>query len=178
MHADIEDFYGGRMDRLFMERVLCDREGAVGECEYAQFLRFNDNWVRKRGWLVYRLEARVVDDLARVCGSIDALFYHPDEPEGTLHMVDWKRSREIRYSSWENRFGRAPFAHLPDCNASHYAVQQNLYKAIIERYTSLKIVTMHLAVFNPEHEDYEVHPVPDLQQEVAEVLAQRESLFV
>jgi len=175
MHAELEDFYTGKTCRYYVERVLCDNYIAVGGCEYAQFLRFHDEVFRTRGWKVFATEERLVDDVARVCGSIDLLCLDPD---GRLHLVDYKRSRQIRYAPFtkrgeEPKRGKPPFDKLPDCNASHYAVQQNLYRAIIERNTALRIASMTLAIFHPEHEEYELHLVPDLRAEVEAALAQR-----
>ena len=198
--ARAEDFYGGKLKREDLED-LCGEEC---DNEYDQILRFHDCEVVARGWRVYRLEQRVVHDAARVCGSIDALFYDPEEPPGTIHMVDWKRSGEIRVVPFDaprgtacfdvhhdaarrrdtvrlktfmGKRGKPPFNVLPDCNWGHYAVQQNVYRAIIEQHTSLRIASTNLAVFHPAHDSYELYPMPDVQAQTYKVLADRAALF-
>ena len=183
MHAELEDFYGRRTCRMYVERVLCDNYEALGGCVYAQFLRFHDEVVVKQGWRIFAIESRLVDDPTRICGSIDALFYNPAEPTGWVHLCDWKRSRKLRYSAFTRRgetpkHGKAPFEKLQDCNAMHYAVQQNTYRALIERNTALLVKSMHLVVLHPEHDDYQYDAVQDLQSEVNTMLAAREKYVI
>ena len=170
MHARLEDFYGGVLSESKLQE-LCGEEC---DNEYDQILRFHEHEIVRKGWTVYKLEGRVVHDSARVCGSIDALFY---DAAGGVHMVDWKRSGEIRRTAYGGKRGKPPFERLPDCNWGHYAVQQNIYKAIIERYTSLHIESMRLAVFHPAHSDYEIWEMPDLQPQVTDVLERRAQSF-
>jgi len=176
MHAELEDFYTGKTCRLYMERVLRDNYIAIGGCEYAQFLRWHDEVFIPRGYKVYATEERLIDDRSRVCGSIDLLV---TDREGRVHLRDFKRSRKIRYTAFtkpgeEPKCGKPPFDSLPDTNASHYAVQQNLYVAMIERNTGMRISSMSLLIFHPEHADWEEHEVPWLRKEVEEILAARE----
>ncbi len=86
-----------------------------------------------------------------------------------------------------NRFqrGSGPCRFMPDCNFSHYTLQQNLYKWLLETnysqwtwrghsYTSVRVASMKLAVFHEAHGATGLYlDVPDIGSVVAEVLAER-----
>ena len=116
----------------------------------------------------------------RITGTADLLAIKdnhppPSETDGmlTLHMIDWKFSKGIqKENKYEN--GKGPCKHMPNCNYSHYLLQQNLYKWLLETYyqkwvwrgqtyTRLHIITKHLAIFHKNHGDdgYVYMPLPD-----------------
>ena len=117
----------------------------------------------------FRTEMRFWSDLSlKLTGTADLLAVDPNHPppaecQGvlTLHIIDWKFSREIKF---ENQYqcGLGPCADMPDCNFSHYTLQQNLYRWLLEtfycpftwrgeQYTSIYVESMKLAVFHELH---------------------------
>lgn len=133
------------------------------------YFRWRKEYFEPNGLVPFRTELRFSTgpDL-RLTGTADLLAIRDDHapPEDTggvlsLHLIDWKFSKGVKH---ENKFGSGsgPCAHLPDCNGSHYSLQQNIYKWFIENYhgewtwrghhyTSVKIVQMSLAVFHRNH---------------------------
>jgi hypothetical protein len=116
----------------------------------------------------------------RITGTADLLAIKddhrlPSETNGvlTLHMIDWKFSKGIqKENKYEN--GHGPCVTLPNCNYSHYLLQQNLYKWLLEtyyknwtwrghKYTRLHVVSKHLAIFHQNHgkDGYMYMDLPD-----------------
>jgi hypothetical protein len=121
---------------------------------------------------IYRTEWLIYAD-ERITGSVDAVFINPD---GTLTIMDWKRSKEIRKTPFSgNKKGKAPFDHLPDCNYYHYCLQLNLYRNIIQTYYGFKVKDMYLCIFHPENPDgkYIKIEVPAMQREADLLFEQR-----
>ena len=144
------------------------------------------------GLVAFRTELRMFTgpDL-RLTGTADLIAVREDHPPPeecggvlSLHLIDWKFSRAIRM---DNRYehGHGVCADLPNCNHSLYALQQNLYKYMLETfytrwtwrghtYTSTRVVSMHLAVFHENHgrEGYYLE-LPDMQPRVRDMLRVR-----
>jgi ATP-dependent exoDNAse (exonuclease V) beta subunit len=122
----------------------------------------------------YRTEWMIYDEDLKLAGSIDMVYENPD---GTLSIYDWKRSKEISQKNNWNKFATNPLIqHLPDTNFWHYALQLNTYKAILERkygkvVTKLCLVRLHP---NAEQESYELLEVPILTKEIHELFEERE----
>jgi len=133
------------------------------------YFRWRKEYFEPAGLVPFRTELRFSTgpDL-RLTGTADLLAIRDDHPPPSqtggvlsLHLIDWKFSRGVKY---ENKFGTGtgPCASLPDCNGSHYGLQQNIYRWFIEtyhqewnwrghQYTSVKIVDMQLAIFHRNH---------------------------
>lgn len=109
----------------------------------------------------YRTEWRIYDERLMVAGTVDALFRRAD---GTLLMIDWKRSKEIKK---ENRYARGLgcLSHLPDANYYKYALQQNLYREILRTRYDVEVDAMSLLVLHPKHGRYQTHSVPVMDSE-------------
>ena len=140
-----------------------------GSKEYGYF---QDFWaVAKKNLTPYRTEWVVFDESIQVAGAIDMIF---QDKAGAFHMYDWKRTKPIvRAASW----GFAKLAclrHIPDTNFWHYALQLNVYKAILEKNYGISISSMHLVRLHPDAAGYEDLMVPDLSTEVASLWNERE----
>jgi len=79
MHYDIECFYN-------------NMDVSNNSIEYKWFLDF-ENKRDKDKLTPYRTEMIVYDEELKLVGSIDMLF---EEKDGSLHIYDWKRCREIK----------------------------------------------------------------------------------
>ncbi len=160
MHAYIEHFYNG----TFSTHLDADEMGE----EYRQFHRFHEECVE--GKLdAFRTELRAFSSDFELAGSVDMLYRRAgaDEDDKTLVMYDWKRSKEIKSAAFDPRdFGKGPAQALSNCNQSHFFLQLNMYKLLIERATDYRIDEMYVACFHPNHKDYLRIPVPDMQETV------------
>jgi hypothetical protein len=125
----------------------------------------------------YRTEWMIYDEELKLAGSIDMVYENPD---GTLSIYDWKRSKEIIKTNNWNKYALNPIiGHMPDTNFWHYSLQLNTYKAILERkygkvVTNLCLVRLHPD--NPE-ETYELLPVPILTKELNDLVEQRKTII-
>ena len=141
---------------------------------------------------------RFSDASTKITGTADMLFVNAPKmkelwalgtspPPTTLHLIlyDWKRSKKKLASDY-NPFEQAlwPLHHLMNTSLNKYALQQNLYKYLLETfyapvtwqghtYAQLHIDEMNLAVLHPDHSQPERVLCPDLQEEVRSMLALR-----
>jgi len=147
MHQVIEDYYNGKI-------YECDKP------EYAFFQRFLLDHDHLEP---YRTEMRVFDETLGLSGSIDMLFRNAD---GTMSIFDWKFSKEIQYKNDYGKIGFGPAQELDDCNVSHYSLQLNVYRTILERNYSCKIKEMCLVFMHRDLSDTYLKvyvPVIDLE---------------
>jgi ATP-dependent exoDNAse (exonuclease V) beta subunit len=157
MHLDIEYHYNG-----------APREN--DSVEYAYFRRFAADHAHL---VPYRTEWCVFDEELRLSGSIDMVFQNPD---GTLAIYDWKRSKEIVKTSPWMKFALTPeIEHLPDTNFWHYSLQLNIYKYILERRYGVVVTELFLVCLHPNNANgsYQKIKVPILSNEVESLVAVR-----
>jgi hypothetical protein len=81
-------------------------------------------------------------------------------------MIDWKRSKQISMQSDYKKKGKFPLNKLEDVNYTHYSLQLNVYKHLIEKNTDYLIEYMALGVFHPDQAHYQVIPVKEMRDEV------------
>jgi ATP-dependent exoDNAse (exonuclease V) beta subunit len=154
LHFDIECFYNN---------VLIENTTK----EYFQFKDF----VKDYPFEPYRTEWTVFDEELKIAGSIDMTFISPD---GSLMIYDWKRSKGIiKNTSFETYSITDCINHLPDTNYWHYALQLNMYKALLERNYGMKITKLCLVCLYPEQTTYNVIDLPDLENEICELFVLR-----
>ena len=107
-----------------------------------QWLDWKIHHFDKEGLVPFRTEFRMFsDENTRIVGTADLFAIKanhppPNETNGvlTLHIRDWKHSKAIHTVPFQNKCGKNILSHLPDTNYEHYALQQNLYKFLIEEY--------------------------------------------
>jgi ATP-dependent exoDNAse (exonuclease V) beta subunit len=155
-HEDLNEFYISR-----------DYKDETKEWQY--FL----NFVRDYPELVpYRTEWAVFDQHLKLAGSIDMLYKNKD---GTLSIYDWKRAKEITKKNNFNKFAIAEcIKHLPDTNFWHYALQLNIYKAILETNYKILIKDLYLVRLHPDAENYELIKLPILTKEINDMFKEKQ----
>ncbi len=124
----------------------------------------------------YRTEWVVFNEDIKISGSIDMVYENPD---GTLSIYDWKRSKNITRINTYNKFALPPcICHLPDSNFWHYALQLNMYKYILETKYNKIIKELYLVRLHPEAEEknYELIQLPILKTEINDLIQERNKL--
>jgi len=157
LHLDIEYHYNG---------APYDNQ----TIEYEYFKQFAAAHVHMTP---YRTEWCVFNEQLRISGSIDMIFENPD---GTLSIYDWKRSKEIVKTSPWMKFATTPeIDHLPDTNYWHYSLQLNTYKYLIESKYDKMVKDMYLVCLHPNNKNgsYQKIHVPDLSTEVGDLMRRR-----
>jgi ATP-dependent exoDNAse (exonuclease V) beta subunit len=120
----------------------------------------------------YRTEWFVYDEELKLAGSIDMVYLNPD---GTLNIYDWKRSKSIEYdNSYNNAMAITEcISTIPDSNFWHYSLQLNTYKAMIEKNYGKKVKELFLVILHPNNDNYVLIECADLQEEVAKLFEHR-----
>lgn len=158
LHFDIECFYNNIPNENTTK-------------EYRQFKEF----VKDHLYEPYRTEWTIFDEELKIAGSIDMTFILPD---GTLMIYDWKRSKGIiKNTSYETYSITDCINHIPDTNYWHYALQLNMYKAILEKNYCMKISKLCLVCLYPEQTTYKLIDVPDLEYEICELFSLRKKML-
>jgi len=156
MHLQIELFFNDELKEIPQTK------------EFQMFLTWWNYFQQAfPGWRPYRTEWLVYNRDGTLSGSIDMIM---SNPTGDLMIVDWKRSKEIKAKGFKGKTGFGPLACLEDCNYAHYSVQLNTYKYILEHNYGKRVVGMFLAVFHPDQHNYLFYPVPDLQEQVGNLM--------
>ena len=152
-----------------------ERRGRAGEPgfpakEWQYFLDFLRDYPDLKP---YRTEWTIYDEDLKLSGSIDMVYENPD---GTLMIYDWKRSKDISRVNNFNEYAKTPcISHLPNSNFWHYSLQLNTYKAILERKYGKKVTDLYLVRLHPDAEEnsYELLRVPDLSESIKELFEAR-----
>lgn len=178
MHFQIECFmnndeiaYPYSQEDLLKHYETTKDEDKEETLEWGYFLKFVKE---NQEFKPYRTEWLIYDEDLKLSGSIDMVYENPD---GTLTIYDWKRSKGISPVNSFNKYAETDcINHMPDSNFWHYSLQLNTYKAILERKYNKKITCLRLVRIHPncEEETYELINVPDLKRDVEELFSLRE----
>ena len=119
----------------------------------------------------------IYDEELKLAGSIDMVYENPD---GTLMIYDWKRSKEIsKTNGWNKSAITECIEHLPDTNFWHYSLQLNTYKTILERKYGKIVTNLYLVRLHPNNpkKTFELLKVPILQNEMNDLIEHRLKLI-
>ena len=134
-----------------------------GSLEWKYFIEFVNDMSHLKP---YRTEWTIYHEGLKLAGSIDMVYENPD---GTLAIYDWKRSKDISRINPYNRFASTySISHMPDSNFWHYALQLNTYKAIIEAKYEKRVTDLFLVRLHPDavEKSYELIKLPILATEI------------
>ena len=128
----------------------------------------------KNGYLIpvgaeFKLSTRYMGDRVRkICGTCDLLFYE-EEPlfgEGQFVLADWKTNASLT-NDYKRKNGicmKFPFDNMIDDALSHYTLQFNLYRRMLES-VGVKIGDMRL-IWLKEDGDYEIVKIGKLNDSI------------
>jgi len=173
LHFEIECFMNHHSD-ITLDYKHADLYNAYTNeeksIEWGYFINFIKDFPELKP---YRTEWTIYDEDLKISGSIDMIYENPD---GTLTIYDWKRSKEISRINNFNKFAiNKLICHMPDSNFWHYALQLNTYKRIIERKYNKIVTDLYLVRLHPDAEEknYELIKLPDLSKEIDELFEER-----
>jgi ATP-dependent exoDNAse (exonuclease V) beta subunit len=176
LHADIETFMNLEMPepRRHAELLQVFTETTNTSEEWGFFMDFVRAFPELKP---FRTEWMIYDEELKLAGSIDMVYENPD---GTLMIYDWKRSKEISKTNGWNKSAITPcIDHLPDTNFWHYALQLNTYKTILERKYGKIVTCLYLVRLHPDNpkKTFELLKVPILEDEMTELIEHRLKLI-
>jgi ATP-dependent exoDNAse (exonuclease V) beta subunit len=177
LHEQIERFMNDeRFSFKYTNEELYD-DYRYGEVDYTSDgieWRYFLNFIRDHPLLrPYRTEWMIFHEELKLAGSIDMVYENPD---GTLAIYDWKRSKEItKVNGWDKYATNKLICHMPDSNFWHYALQLNTYKAILEQKYDKIVTKLCLVRLHPDatENDYELIDVPILTKEITDLFEER-----
>ena len=128
----------------------------------------------KNGYLIpvgaeFKLSTRYMGDRVRkICGTCDLLFYEEDPlfGEGQFVLADWKTNASLT-NDYKRKNGicmKFPFDNMIDDALSHYTLQFNLYRRMLES-VGIKIGDMRL-IWLKEDGDYEIIKIGKLNDSI------------
>ena len=165
--ADVGSSQGTWMHASF-ECLLNGGYVSTHDQEMDLFLSFLRQ-VEPLGAKVYRTEWTIYASKEDLAGSIDLVLQLPDQ---RLILVDWKRTQQI--STKFNGFGKCMLgclAALPDATLSHYRLQLNIYRYILEAYYGKQVAMMLVVGCHPDNGTSPfVENVPHLLEETEAVM--------
>jgi ATP-dependent exoDNAse (exonuclease V) beta subunit len=126
----------------------------------------------------YRTEWLIYHEELKLAGSIDMVYENPD---GTLSIYDWKRSKDITRINNFNKYATTRcICHMPDSNFWHYALQLNTYKTILEQKYKKTVKDLYLVRLHPEAEEktYELIQIPILQTEINDLFQEKSNKLI
>lgn len=131
--------------------------------EFAMFLQFQKDFMLARGLEPLRTELSLFHCGLQAAGQADLIAR--DTETGRIVILDWKRSKEIKYKNPYQKL-KPPLDHLADCNYNLYCLQLNVYRYILETEYGMSVSGMYLGVFHPNEIGPLCVEVPRLEREV------------
>lgn len=160
MHKQIELFYN--------DELAADVEKSK---EFHHFLRFQEEWIKPRGYLPYRTEWSIFDGEIDLAGQLDML-YQKKEGVNDYALYDWKRIKEIKTDNPYEK-GHGIVSQLPHCNFSHYSLQLNIYKKILSTRYGINVSEMYLVILHPDNDTYITVEVKDMTSTIDQLFNHR-----
>lgn len=158
LHEKIEDFYNEKFHQDY-------------PIEFSFFKNFHDKYP---ALTPYRTEWRIFDARASIAGTVDMVY---KKKNGDVFIFDWKRSTKLvdqqgnlLLKDFKN--GLKGLSHVEDNSFNRYALQQNVYKYILESNYGAKVSSMNLLVLHPDYKDFVCLTVPDMQKEAKYLIEQ------
>ena len=168
MHAQIESILNHKHPLLMTHFEYKGQYVKISEnISIEKELKYFQNFMRENKVHPYRTEWRICDEEREIAGTIDLLCKNGDEFE----IYDWKRSRKAQPNETIWAYGKNGLEHIPDISFYHYALQQNLYKYILEKNYGINVSKMHIVIFHPNYDGYKLYDIPSMSKEVQIILS-------
>ncbi len=178
LHEQIENFMNDKRfqfdysQKELGEIYITDNRHKLNDLpkEWQYFINFVKDYPQLKP---YRTEWMIYDEDVKLAGSIDMVYENPD---GTLSIYDWKRSKEISKINTFNKFATNPLiGHFHDTNFWHYSLQLNTYRKILESKYGKKVTKLCLVRLHPDADSYELLDVPLLDKELELLFEERKN---
>jgi len=167
LHAQIEAYLNGGVMKDSTryqyngEFIKEDKVVSISkEIQYfKQFLNENTITPFRTEWHIYDLEHKIAGTIDLICRNGDS-----------YDIYDWKRSKKAGPFETVWRHGIHGLESVPDISFYHYALQQNIYKYILEKNYGIKVNNLHIVVLHPSLGKYIKYKMPDMQDKVKTIL--------
>ena len=140
--------------------------------EFRMFKQFYEQIVVAKGFKFVEAEKIISLDEFNIAGTVDALFKKPNKEEYLI--VDWKRSKKLVVDGHPKTYGfgsaTSELSHVDNSSYYKYALQQNMYKYILETKYDMPISSMNLIVLHENYDEYHRVPLVNMDKEVKIIL--------
>jgi hypothetical protein len=140
--------------------------------EFIMFKQFYEQIVVAKGFEFVEAEKKILLGAFNVAGTVDALFKKPNQEEYLI--VDWKRSKKLVVDGHPKKYGfgsaTSELSHVDNSSYYKYALQQNMYKYILETEYDMPISSMNLIVLHENYDEYHRVNLVNMDKEVAIIL--------
>tara|TARA_B100000683_G_scaffold242009_1_gene250444 strand:+ start:1421 stop:2794 length:1374 start_codon:yes stop_codon:yes gene_type:complete len=137
----------GTEAHLLME-LWSNSEPTRMEPELRNGLTFLRDHLKAHEITSFRTEWEVHATAEGFAGSIDWVGQFPD---GSLIIVDWKRTASHEIYNGYRKFMREPLAHLDDVDCVKYVLQLSTYAYVLQKYYGFKVRALALCSIHPDH---------------------------
>ncbi|WP_339873487.1 hypothetical protein [Olleya marilimosa] len=155
-----------------IEHFLKGKEFDGTSKEFRMFEKFYEQIVVAKGFEFVEAEKKVLLEDFNVAGTVDALFKKPNKDEYLI--VDWKRSKKLVVDGHPKKYGfgsaTSELSHIDNSSYYKYALQQNIYKYILETKYDMPISSMNLIVLHENYDEYHRVSLVNMDKEVAIIL--------
>lgn len=123
-------------------------------------VQYFHNFSNDHSYLIpYRTEFKIYHMELQLSGCVDMIYKNE---EGNYDIYDWKITKDIKYHGYGKK-GLGICNIFEDCNYTHYSLQLNIYKYILETKYNMKIDNIYIVVLHRDFsEDYVELKVPFL----------------
>jgi len=136
--------------------------------EFEMFKVFYQQVVVGKGFEFVDAEKKILFDDYNIAGTIDALFKKRNSEDYII--VDWKRSKKLLVDGHPKKYGYgyalSELSYLDNSSYYKYALQQNIYKYILETKYGMKVSSMNLIVLHEKFDRYYRIDLTDMPKEV------------
>lgn len=163
MHAQIESY--------FAEKPIYTKTKFLYNGDYLNInkevsieieMEYFKNFLKDCPISPFRTEWHICDLELNIAGTIDLLCRN----DNGFDIYDWKRSRKATPDETIWQKGKNGLTHVPDIGFYHYAIQQNLYRYILEHNYGITIKNMYIVVLHPIYDNYRMYAIPRMDKEI------------
>ena len=152
-----------------IENFLKGKDYEVDSQEFRMFLDFYHQIVVTKGFEFVEAEKRILLDEYNIAGTVDALFKKRNSDEYLI--VDWKRSIKLVVDGHPKKYGRgyglSELGHLDNSSYYKYALQQNIYRYILQKKYGMTISSMNLIVLHENFDSFHRINLAVMEREVS-----------
>ena len=169
LHSQIEAFFSNlpmSMTTQFQYNGIFIKENK--DVSIDQEISYFKNFLKDNPIVPFRTEWHIFDLEMGIAGTIDLLCRNGNH----FDIYDWKRSRRASPNETVWRNGINGLESVPDISFYHYALQQNLYKYILEKNYGVTIDNMYIVVLHQMFGNYQKYTIPNMSREISIIKSQ------
>lgn len=168
LHAQIEAYLTGKDIITSTKFIYCGEYININKDVSIQTeLTYFKSFLKENMLTPFRSEWHICDTNLGIAGTIDLLSRNGSDYD----IYDWKRSRKASPDETIWRFGKNGLEHIPDINFYHYALQQNLYRYILEKNYGINVSNMYIVVFHSQFDNYLKYQIPKMDMEIQVIVS-------